>query len=126
MLASPPEDIPSVFDSISIDFRSFVRSVRRYSQSKFANFDVPSSISSLAPPIFFNSYCLECGKTFASYQRLAVHRKVQHGIRDPVDLLVGTVHCTVCMSFFIIVFVFLIMSNIGRRSVVLTLNLLGL
>ena len=29
-----------------------------------------------------------------------MHRKVQHGLRDPVDLLVGTVHCTVCMMYF--------------------------
>ena len=89
-----------MFDSIAIDYRLFVRSVRKYSQSKFANFDIPSTFPSLAPPIFYNSYCLDCGKTFSSYQRLAVHRKVSHGIRDPVDLLVDTVHCPVCLVYF--------------------------
>ncbi len=89
-----------MFDSISVDYRSFIRSVRRYSLTKFANFDVPSSIPSLAPPLFFNSYCLDCGKTFSSYQRLALHRKIVHGSRDPVDLLVSSVHCPVCMVFF--------------------------
>jgi len=99
-LPSPPEDLPAVYDSISPDYRLFVRSVRRYSLSKFANFDVPITIPSLAPPIFFNSYCLDCGKTFASYQRLALHRKIKHGCRDPVDCLVSSVHCPVCMVFF--------------------------
>ena len=31
---------------------------------------------------------------------MAVHRKVSHGIRDPVDLLVDTVHCPVCLVYF--------------------------
>ena len=100
MLPSPPEDIPALFDSVAIDYRSFIRSVRRYSLTKFGNFDVPSSIPSLAPSIFFNSYCLDCGKTFSSHQRLALHRKIKHGARDPVDLLVDTVHCPVCMVYF--------------------------
>ena len=68
--------------------------------SKFANFDVPVSVPSVAPPLFLNSHCLECGKTFSSYQRLALHRKKKHGIRDPVDCLVNSVHCLVCMKFF--------------------------
>ncbi len=99
-LASPPEDIVSVYDSTAVDYRSFIRSVRRYSLSKFADFDVPSSVPAVAPPIFFNSFCSECGKSFSSYQRLALHRKIKHGIRDPVDCLIATVHCTVCMKFF--------------------------
>ena len=69
LLVAPPEDIPAVYDSIQVDYRSFIRSVRRYSLTKFANFDVPVSIPSVAPPIFFNSYCLDCGKCFSSYQR---------------------------------------------------------
>ena len=100
LLMSPPEDISSVYDSISVDYRSCIRSVRRYSLTKFANFDVPSSIPSVAPPIYFSSYCLDCGKSFSSYQRLALHRKIKHGARDPVDCLIDSVHCPVCMIYF--------------------------
>ena len=53
-----------------------------------------------APPLFLNSLCNICNKSFASYQRLALHRKIKHGIRDPVDCLVDTVFCPVCMKFF--------------------------
>ncbi len=95
-----PEDIPSVYDSIAVDYRSFIRSVRKYSLSKFANFVVPSSVPDVAPPLFFNSMCNVCGKAFSSYQRLALHRKIKHGFRDPVDCLIDTVHCTVCMKYF--------------------------
>ncbi len=100
LISSPAEDIPSLYDSIAVDYRAFIRSVRRYSLTKFANFDVPSSVPSIAPPIFFNSYCLDCGKSFSSYQRLALHRKIKHGARDPVDCLINTVHCPVCMVYF--------------------------
>ena len=100
LLVSPAEDISSHFDSIAVDYRSFVRSVRRYSLTKFANFDVPSVVPSVSPPIFFNSYCLDCGITFSSYQRLALHLKIKHNARDPVDFLVNTVHCPVCMIYF--------------------------
>ena len=74
--------------------------VRRFASSKFANFDVPNSIPILAPPLFVKSLCGDCGKCFNSFQKLALHRKVKHGARDPVDLLVDTVFCPVCLLYF--------------------------
>ncbi len=50
LLISPAEDISSHFDAIAVDYRSFVRSVRRYSLTKFANFDVPSIVPEVSPP----------------------------------------------------------------------------
>ncbi len=120
-MVSPPEDIPSVYDSIAVDHRVCIRSVRRYSLTKFANFDVPCSIASVAPPIFFNSYCLDCGKSFSSYQRLALHRKIKHGARDPVDCLIDSVHCPVCMVFFHNRV--RVLNNLKYRSSVCRLNL---
>ncbi len=52
LLISLPDDIPSVYHSIAVDYRVFIRSVRRYSLTKFANLCVPCSIPSVAPPIF--------------------------------------------------------------------------
>ena len=39
-------------------------------------------------------------RAFSPVLRLAPHRKIKHGARDPVYLLVGSVHCPVCMVYF--------------------------
>ena len=48
-------DAPFVFDTISASPSVFVRAVRRYASSRFANFDVRAPIPSVAPPLFLNS-----------------------------------------------------------------------
>ena len=60
----------------------------------------PCAFPLVAPPLFVNSLCNDCGKCFNSVQKLAVHKKVKHGARDPIDLLVDTVFCPVCMLYF--------------------------
>ena len=92
--------VPCAFNHISRDSSSFVRALRRYSATRYANFDVPMSIPSIAPPLFLNSTCTICGKCFNSFQKLALHKKVKHGYRDPVDRLVDTVWCPICMLYF--------------------------
>ena len=93
-------DVPSLWGAVALSPAAFARSVRRFAATRFANFDVPTAIPSIAPPLFFNSYCTDCGKCFNTYQKLALHKKVKHGLRDPVNALVDDVFCPVCLLFF--------------------------
>ena len=106
--AGPCVDVPSLFGAGDASPTCFVRAVRRFAATRLANFDVPISIPSIAPPLFVNSMCPDCGKSFNSYQKLSVHRKVKHGLRDPINALVDSVVCPVCLvySIFMTGFVF--------------------
>ena len=117
-------DVPSLFGVVDASPVAFVRAVRRFASTKFANFDVPIAIPSIAPPLFYNSICLDCGKSFNSYQKLAVHRKVKHGQRDPINALVDSVHCPVCLLFFHDRI--RLLNHLKYRSLVCRLNLLAL
>ena len=51
LFEAPPGDVKGVFGSVSgRDGGMFVKKVRAYSASKFANFDVPVAVQDLAPP----------------------------------------------------------------------------
>ena len=116
-------DLPSLFEVVALSPKSFVRAVRRFAASRFANFDVPISIPLIAPPLFHNSYCSDCGKSFNTYQKLAVHRKVKHGQRDPVNALVDSVFCPICLLYFHDRICLL--NHLKYRSTVCRLNLLA-
>ena len=115
--------LPSAFDIIAGDPKGFCRAVRRFASSKFANFDVPLSLPIVAPPLFVNSICSDCGKCFNSYQKLALHRKVKHGARNPVDLLVDSVFCPICLLYFHDRI--RLLNHLKYRSTICKLNLLA-
>ena len=120
---SPCLDVPSLFGAVALSPSAFVRSVCRFAATRFANFDVPTAIPSIAPPLFFNSYCTDCGKCFNTYQKLALHKKVKHGLRDPVNALVDDVFCPVCMLFFHDRI--RLLNHLKYRSLVCRMNLLA-
>ena len=45
-------DVAGVFASVGKDPRSFIRIVRKYASSRFANFDVPLVVPVVAPTLF--------------------------------------------------------------------------
>ena len=95
--------VSGVFESLSGSAGGlFVKRVRRYAASRFANFDVPVSVQSLAPPIFLPCNCTMFGEVFAFYQRVRVHMQRVHSdsFYDTVGFLVYSVHCPVCTLYF--------------------------
>ncbi len=99
-LPCPYDDLSAVFDYISVSSKSFLSSLRAYSVTPFANFDVPKLFPAIAPPIFNLLVCPECNKTFNSLQQLNLHRKRVHDFLHPVHMLIDTVFCPVCLLFF--------------------------
>jgi hypothetical protein len=100
-LLFPPAQVSNIFASLSGAAGGvFIKKVRAYAATRFANFDVPFVVRSLAPPMFLPSTCPHCSKVFAGYQRMALHMKVVHDILDPVHMLVDDVFCPVCLLYF--------------------------
>ena len=83
-MGSPPPGLNQLFEDLAQGGYKFIKRVRKYAASKFANLDVPVSTPSLLPSLLLPSSCPDCSKVFVSYQRMSLHRKVAHGYLDPV------------------------------------------
>ncbi len=88
--------------SIHADPEAFLRRVKAFAHSRFANLDLPSAAPNLSFPSMKAFFCELCGKTLPCKQKFALHKFKHHKIKDCVRCYVPehVAHCCVCLPMF--------------------------
>ena len=93
-------DMQEVEHYVAQNNKEFIKLVRLYASSQFANLDVPLNFPKYAEPSTVSLKCDVCQKSFDTVQKLNLHKFKAHNIKDPIYRYINGTHCIVCMREF--------------------------